>query len=284
MVMLLVGLRSWNILHRQCRLRLLVLGPLQDSNWMPMAGMRLARMLLWLISRSRLGINGLLRGYLRLGCRLLLLPHRGLYLLKAHHLAPPRWLSCRLSCWLRRGSLGCGLCRANTPDAAVNIEVGHRFSFPIFFVSCAGRMIARLYRLACIVGALALVLGLGLTGARPRSRLLSIEAEMLFLDGPGYLGCLSKEVKVLANFSSASRLGGTAATSKGIIVERIVSIVELVPQAIVGIFELERFIWVFAPPRQSREGIVGLGETRPCLVVAACIEAEEGHVELRLNE
>lgn len=293
MMLLMVGLRGWNVLHRWRWLRVLALGSLQDSNRVAVAGMRLNGMLLWLVSSRGLGIrDGFLRRRLRLSRRFLLLPHGSLNLLKAHDLPRPSWLSSRLRSRLgnrlgsrrsRGSSMGCGLCWAYAPNATVDIEVGHGLGLPVFFVPCAGRAIARLGRLARIVRSLALILVLVLmlvvlvlllAGGRPGDRLLSTESDLLFLDGSGYFSRLSKEVKVLSNPSTSSRIGSTT-SSKCIIVERIVGIVELVSEAVVGIFELERVIYVSFSPRQSRKGIMGLGEARPCLVVAAGIEAKE---------
>lgn len=120
---------------------------------------------------------------------------------------------------------------------------------------------------------------LGLRLARRRgssgSGLLSLKAKMFFLKGAGYLRSLSEEVKILPNLAVAS--GGVVASStKGVVIERIVGIVKLITKAIVGIFELESVIDV-SMPGKACEGVVSLGETRPCLVVATGVEAEEGH-------
>ena len=53
--------------------------------------------------------------------------------------------------------------------------------------------------------------------------------DLLLLHGVRDLGCLTREVKVFADLASA----------KGVIVEGVSSLVELIAQAIVGVFEVD---------------------------------------------
>jgi hypothetical protein len=257
---------------------------------MAMAGLRLAGRMVLLISRVGLRVrDGFLRWRLGLGCRFLLLTHGSLHLLETHDLPSTGWLrsSLRLG---RRSRLRRRLGGTNTPDATVDIEVGHRLGILVFFIPRAGGAIGLLYRLGRMVSSLgwclaldvaSIALALTLGGGRPGGRLLSVEAEMLLLNGTSYFGGLSKEVKVLSNLSTANCTAGAGAgstySSKGIIVEGIVGVVELVSETIVGVFELESVVYVCFPPRQPRKGIMSLGEARPCLVVTACVESEERH-------
>ena len=172
-----------------------------------------------------------------MGCRFLLLTHGSLYLLETHDLPSAGWLrsSLRLG---GRGRLRRGLGGTNTPDATIDIEVGHRLGLLVFFIPRAGWAIALLYRLGRMVSCLGWCLALGVASialaltlgrGRPGGRLLSVEAEMLLLNGTSYFGGLSKEIKVLSDLSAANRIAGSGAgsafSSKGIIVEGIVGVV-----------------------------------------------------------
>lgn len=103
------------------------------------------------------------------------------------------------------------------------------------------------------------------------SRLLAIEAHVLFLDGIGHLGSLPKEVEVLAHST-----GAWCATSSAecFIVEGIVGFVQLVAQTIVGVLKLKLFTRIVTA---KGKGIVRMGEARRTLVVAGRVKAEERH-------
>jgi hypothetical protein len=65
---------------------------------------------------------------------------------------------------------------------------------------------------------------------------LQIVANLLLVDHIRDLGGAAKEVKVFSDTVSAA---ATTTTTKGIVVERILVVVELVAEAIVGIFEID---------------------------------------------
>lgn len=108
------------------------------------------------------------------------------------------------------------------PDAGVCLELGNVLGLGVVFV-------ARTRGLGLLL-LLLLVLLLLLEALLRRRRLTSIVQGLFFFKGTGDLVGGAKEVKVLAY---------TATTTKGIIVEGIASLVELVGQGIVGVVEVE---------------------------------------------
>jgi hypothetical protein len=155
------------------------------------------------------------------GQRSRLLAHRSLDLFKAHHLSArrSRRLELRLLILLLLLLLLLGrLLGGEAPDAGVCLELGNVLGLGVVFV-------ARTRGLGLL-----LVLLLLLEALLRRRRLTSIVQGLFFFKGTGDLVGGAKEVKVLAY---------TATTTKGIIVEGIASLVELVGQGIVGVVEVE---------------------------------------------
>jgi hypothetical protein len=154
------------------------------------------------------------------GQRSRLLAHRSLDLFKAHHLSArrSRRLELRLLVLLLLLLLLGRLLGGEAPDAGVCLELGNVLGLGVVFV-------ARTRGLGLL-----LVLLLLLEALLRRRRLTSIVQGLFFFKGTGDLVGGAKEVKVLAY---------TATTTKGIIVEGIASLVELVGQGIVGVVEVE---------------------------------------------
>jgi hypothetical protein len=107
-----------------------------------------------------------------------------------------------------------------------------------------------------------------------------VEADMLLFDGSRDLGSLAKEVEILA-YRPWSYTGSVA---KGIIIEGIASLLQLIAQAIVRLLKFKS-IPVVVATRQPGEGIMGLGKASSGRIVAIGIEAEERHgCSGRLND
>jgi hypothetical protein len=152
------------------------------------------------------------------GQRSRLLAHRSLDLFKAHHLSARRSRRLELRLLVLLLLLLGRLLGGEAPDAGVCLELGNVLGLGVVFV-------ARTRGLGLL-----LVLLLLLEALLRRRRLTSIVQGLFFFKGTGDLVGGAKEVKVLAY---------TATTTKGIIVEGIASLVELVGQGIVGIVEVE---------------------------------------------
>jgi hypothetical protein len=176
--------------------------------------------------------------------------HGSFYLFQAHNLAASRRLS-RFWCrrWCRRLSLGW----ANAPDTLVDIEVGNGVGCAILFVPGTGRLTRLLSRIISVLFSRRMG-NVILRRVASGSRLLTVEAQMLFLDGIGDLGSLAKKVEILANLARGRRFG--ASTAKGVIVESIIGVVELVTEAVVSILEVEGVVLILA--REASKWIVGL--------------------------
>jgi hypothetical protein len=149
------------------------------------------------------------------GQRSRLLAHRSLDLFKAHHLSARRSRRLELGLLLLGGLLG-----GQAPDAGICLELGNVLGLGVVFV-------ARTRGLGLL---LLLLLLLVLEALVRRRRLASIVQGLFFFKGTGDLVGVAKEVKVLAY---------TATATKGIIVEGIASLVELVGQGIVRVVEVE---------------------------------------------
>jgi hypothetical protein len=152
------------------------------------------------------------------GQRSRLLAHRSLDLFKAHHLSARRSRRLELRLLVLLLLLLGRLLGGEAPDAGVCLELGNVLGLGVVFV-------ARTRGLGLL-----LVLLLLLEALLRRRRLTSIVQGLFFFKGTGDLVGGAKEVKVLAY---------TATTTKGIIVEGIASLVELVGQGIVGVVEVE---------------------------------------------
>jgi hypothetical protein len=146
------------------------------------------------------------------GQRSRLLAHRSLDLFKAHHLSARRSRRLELGLLVLGGLLG-----GQAPDAGICLELGNVLGLGVVFV-------ARTRGLGL------LLLLLVLEALVRRRRLASIVQGLFFFKGTGDLVGVAKEVKVLAY---------TATATKGIIVEGIASLVELVGQGIVRVVEVE---------------------------------------------
>lgn len=160
------------------------------------------------------------------------------------------------------------------------MEIRHRLGLLVLLVARTSRAVTLLHRLLRLVILLRVVTSLGLLRlaggrGRPRSRLLSLETHVLLLKSTGYLGSLPKEIEILPNLAAATSIV-VAATAKGIVIERVVSVVELIAEAVVGVFEFKSVVHL-SVTRQASEGVVSLGEPRLGLVMAAGVEAEERH-------
>jgi hypothetical protein len=149
------------------------------------------------------------------GQRSRLLAHRSLDLFKAHHLSARRSRRLELGLLLLGGLLG-----GQAPDAGICLELGNVLGLGVVFV-------ARTRGLGLL---LLLLLLLVLEALVRRRRLASIVQGLFFFKGTSDLVGVAKEVKVLAY---------TATATKGIIVEGIASLVELVGQGIVRVVEVE---------------------------------------------
>jgi len=138
------------------------------------------------------------------GQRSRLLAHRSLDLLKAHHLSArrSRRLELRLLLLLLRRLLG-----RQAPNAGIGFELGNVLGLGVVFVSGALGLLLLLVVLLLLETLLRL------------RRLTSIVQGLFFFDGSGNLVGGAEEVEVLAY---------TAAVAKGIVVEGIASLVELV--------------------------------------------------------
>jgi hypothetical protein len=152
------------------------------------------------------------------GQRSRLLAHRSLDLFKAHHLSARRSRRLELRLLVLLLLLLGRLLGGEAPDAGVCLELGNVLGLGVVFV-------ARTRGLGLL-----LVLLLLLEALLRRRRLTSIVQGLFFFKGTGDLVGGAKEVKVLAY---------TATTTKGIIVEGIASLVELVGQGIIGVVEVE---------------------------------------------
>jgi hypothetical protein len=150
------------------------------------------------------------------GQRSRLLAHRSLDLFKAHHLSARRSRRLELGLLLLGGLLG-----GQAPDAGICLELGNVLGLGVVFV-------ARTRGLGLLL--LLLLVLLVLEALVRRRRLASIVQGLFFFKGTGDLVGVAKEVKVLAY---------TATATKGIIVEGIASLVELVGQGIVRVVEVE---------------------------------------------
>ncbi|KAI6759366.1 hypothetical protein HG530_010046 [Fusarium avenaceum] len=91
----------------------------------------------------------------------------------------------------------------------------------------------------------------------------------------GNLGSLAKEVEVFS--STASNRWATV--SKGIVVEGVSGLFELISKTIIRLLEVESVIGVSIVARQASKWVVSLGEARRCRVVARVFETEKGHFE-----
>jgi hypothetical protein len=149
------------------------------------------------------------------GQRSRLLAHRSLDLFKAHHLSARRSRRLELGLLLLGGLLG-----GQAPDAGICLELGNVLGLGVVFV-------ARTRGLGLLLLLLVLLV---LEALVRRRRLASIVQGLFFFKGTGDLVGVAKEVKVLAY---------TATATKGIIVEGIASLVELVGQGIVRVVEVE---------------------------------------------
>lgn len=139
------------------------------------------------------------------GQRSRLLAHRSLDLLKAHHLSARR--SRRLELRLLLLLLLRRLLGRQAPNAGIGFELGNVLGLGVVFVSGALGLLLLLVVLLLLETLLRL------------RRLTSIVQGLFFFDGSGNLVGGAEEVEVLAY---------TAAVAKGIVVEGIASLVELV--------------------------------------------------------
>jgi hypothetical protein len=105
------------------------------------------------------------------------------------------------------------------PDAGIRLELGNVLGLGVVFVARTRGL-----------GLLLLLLLLVLEALVRRRRLASIVQGLFFFKGTGDLVGVAEEVKVLAY---------TATGTKGVIVEGIASLVELVGQGIVRVVEVE---------------------------------------------
>lgn len=177
----------------------------------------------------------------------------------------------KLRNWLRSRRILCSrFHRTNTPDASVNVQVRKRLRVSVFLISSTDRS---LRRLGFIIHR-SILRGF-LVGGRVGSRhgLLAIESEMFLIESTRDLGRLTEKVEVFAYRGSRNRLS----TAKGIVIERIVGIVELIAKAIIRIFKFESIVVVAPSSCQARKGVVSLREARGCRIMAVCVEAEERH-------
>jgi hypothetical protein len=155
------------------------------------------------------------------GQRSRLLAHRSLDLFKAHHLSARRSRRLELGLLVLLLLLG-RLLGGQTPDAGVCLELGNVLGLGVVFIAST----RGLGLLLMLVELLLLLLEALLRWRR----LTSIVQSLFFFKGTGDLVGGAKEVKVLAY---------TATTTKGIVVEGIASLIELVGQGIVGVVKVE---------------------------------------------
>jgi hypothetical protein len=156
------------------------------------------------------------------GQRSRLLAHRSLDLFKAHHLSARRSRRLELGLLVLLLLLLGRLLGGQAPDAGICLELGNVLGLRVVFV-------ARTRGLGLLLLLLVLLL-LVLEALLRRRRLASVVQGLFFLEGTSDLVSGAKEVKVLAY---------TATTTKGIVVEGIASLVELVGQGIVSVVEVE---------------------------------------------
>jgi hypothetical protein len=152
------------------------------------------------------------------GQRSRLLAHRSLDLFKAHHLSARRSRRLELGLLVLLLLLG-GLLGGQAPDAGICLELGDVLGLGVVFVARTRGL-----------GLLLLLLLLVLEALVRRRGLASIVQGLFFFKGTGDLVGVAEEVKVLAY---------TATATKGIVVEGIASLVELVGQGIVRVVEVE---------------------------------------------
>ena len=142
------------------------------------------------------------------GQRSRLLAHRSLDLLKAHHLSARR--SRRLELGLLLLLLLRRLLGRQAPNAGIGFELGNVLGLGVVFVSGALGLLLLLLLVVVLLLLETLLLLRGLT---------SVVQGLFLFDGSGNLVGGTEEVEVLAY---------TAAVAKGIVVEGIASLVELV--------------------------------------------------------
>jgi hypothetical protein len=105
-------------------------------------------------------------------------------------------------------------------------------------------------------------------------RRLTVEKNMLFLDGVCNLGSLAEEIEILSNLGR----GGGPYIPKCVVIENIIGFVKLVAQAIIGILKVKLIPFVL-PVREAGEWVVGLREAGGGRVVAGTVEAEKRHFD-----
>ena len=253
----LVLMHSWagSSLRRRDRLMLNALRPLKNLYRMSMCvslwGSRLRLMRLLELLRGLLvpgktrwelfiarGIrNGLLGLRYWLGG---LIPHCCLDFFQTHDLPTRSRPRHRLLCRSTKASAQIRLCKrlrgAHSPNSTIDVEVRHGLWFIVLFIAGSYWFVWLLCLLRLIVRLL-LLLDWGGSG----SRLSAMKTNMLFGDSIGYLGRLSKEVKVFAYFGCASV---NRISSKSIIVESVIGVIELVAKAIIRILKVESIVAV----------------------------------------
>ena len=197
--------------------------------WLRIALLILVGGWLWLLDmRSWVLLYGC-RCCLILSCFLGLSSHGGFDFLQAHHLPSRRGSQPRCSSWrFLRGSL---TLRRNTPEACIHLHIGNIARFLVTLIAASGWLGKRL------LGDVLWLLGDIYRGGDLGNRLLTGKAKLLLIDRTRNLSSLSKEIKVLANRCSGFSYRFIA--SKGIIVEDIIRLVQLIAETIVCVLEVE---------------------------------------------
>jgi hypothetical protein len=137
-------------------------------------------------------------------------------------------------------------------------------------------LLVRLARVIGLVIGLCILVGRGLGCGSGLSRWsLAMVAEVFLFYRIGNLGSLAKEVEVFSSTASNRR----ATVSKGIVVEGVSGLFELISKTIIRLLEVESVIGVSIVARQASKWVVSLGEARRCRVVARVVETEKGHFE-----
>lgn len=189
--------------------------------------------------------------------------HHGLHLVETHQLAGLASLRCRTRRWRVRLGLVVGLrgllLRLQPPDVGARLELRDVLGVLVAFIAAAVGLRGLGYRRLVLL----------------RRTLASLEEHLLLLQDVGHLGGLAGEVKVLVNGLLDRR------TAKGVVVEGIVRVVELVAKAIVCLFEIDDIVVACPAAAQSSKSVV-LAEAGRIGRVAAItrqigVEAEERH-------
>ncbi|KAK5636202.1 hypothetical protein RRF57_011913 [Xylaria bambusicola] len=101
---------------------------------------------------------------------------------------------------------------------------------------------------------------------------MKAEALMLLFHGIGDFGSSTKEVEILTNRAARS----SSSITKGVIVEGVISLIELIPKTVICIFKVKCFVGGAVVASEISERVVCLAEARRRLIMCSRAQVRHG--------